>query len=152
MNRIELSFPLKAISVNQYHRSTANGRRYISKKGKEFNIEFEKHLSHQSHKVNMFFMDIDHHKDWVEIEIRHFHKDLFRKHGGISSKCIDVDNPCKILIDNIFNFAGVDDKCLRSLKVEKLFDDKDHVEIIIQRTMPLMTYEMSELGSSDEFF
>lgn len=139
MNEIELSFPVKAVSVNHYRQNNRSGKPYITKKGKAYKKEMEFHLSHQSHKLAMFFMDLDDSKDFVEVEIAHFHTDLFTKKGDINSRCIDVDNCCKLILDYIFNHSSKDDKCVRKVVVEKYYDSHDHIEVRLSRSMPLIT-------------
>ena len=61
------------------------------------------------------------------MEIYYFKKNFYTKEDKISKTAGDVDNPNKILIDEIFSRMGLDDYLLGRLSCEKLASDEDRV-------------------------
>lgn len=74
----------------------------------------------------------------VDMEIYYFKKDFYTKKNTISKTSGDVDNPNKILIDEVFKRVGWDDYILGKLACEKLPGKED--KVIIKMT----TYRLPE--------
>jgi hypothetical protein len=65
----------------------------------------------------------------VDMEVYYFQSNFYTKKNTISKTSGDVDNPNKILVDEIFKRIGWDDYILGKLSCEKLPSDKDKVVI-----------------------
>jgi Holliday junction resolvase RusA-like endonuclease len=138
MNELNLLFPVKCMSVNHYRQIRAIKRGvaipYKTAKGRAYDAKVNKILIQNSLKIHQFFLDLDDNKEWVSVELNHYHSDLFTKKKTISSKCIDVDNGYKTVQDLLFKFAGKNDKCVKSIKVEKFYSKEDYFEVKILRS------------------
>ena len=65
----------------------------------------------------------------IDMEIFYFQKNFYTKDGTIHKRAGDVDNPNKVLIDQIFERMGLDDYLLGRLSCEKIAANEDSVLI-----------------------
>jgi Holliday junction resolvase RusA-like endonuclease len=131
---VTLEFPLKAISLNNYQKSTQSGRRYTTKKGKEYVQHLQHYLGkyfRELRKMSDTFCDKTH---YFEVEVYHYHSNwLTKKEKKWNSKVIDADNPVKIIQDTIFDYMSIDDMYVKRSTGEKCEGDKNHITVIVKR-------------------
>ena len=75
--------------------------------------------------LRLFARELDTSKHMIDIELFYFQKNFFKQDGSFHKRAGDVDNPNKIIIDQLFERMGLDDYLLGKLSCEKLPSDKD---------------------------
>ena len=125
---LEMNLKIKPLSYNQYLRFNTRGTKYITQKGKDYLESLTYCLNPYDNTLRLFARELkkDH---MVDMEIYYFKKNFYTKEDKISKTAGDVDNPNKILIDEIFSRMGLDDYLLGRLSCEKVASDEDRVLI-----------------------
>lgn len=129
---MQMLLNLKAMSYNNFLSNTKTGRRYITKKGKEYLEKLNGEFNNYDKNLRMFGSMIEENKHLVDIEIFYFQKNFYTKKKTISKTVGDVDNPNKVLIDELFKRIGWDDYILGKLYCEKLPSPSGEDKVVVR--------------------
>ena len=110
----------KAISINEYHKSTASGRRYITKSGREFTNFIIKSIKHRRKELQEYFRNLEP-DEMVQVYITHYQTNFYKKDGTFNQRCIDADNPAKIIVDTFMKVAKFDDYIIERVSCGKAY-------------------------------
>jgi len=122
---LQMKLDLKGLSYNNYRRFNKNGSTYVTAKGKKYLEELTVELNKFDSQLRYFGSRITKDIELVDMEIYYFQKNFYTKQGTVSKTAGDVDNPNKVLIDEIFKRIGWDDYILGRLSCEKLSGQED---------------------------
>lgn len=122
---ISIFFDQKAIGFNNYQRSARNGRRYTTKEGKAFCAQMHNRLNNCREELDFILSKYDEKNHMFEISIYYYYTKFYTKRGTVSKTCMDCDAPNKIVIDQVFNYIGVNDALLASVSSKKLPGKRD---------------------------
>ena len=131
---LTLSLDLKPLSYNSFQSNNKQGRRYINDRGRAYLEELNYQLNDFDSQLRIFGSNLIVDREMVNISIFYYYENFFIKSGKKVHKTNgDVDNPNKILIDELFKRVGHDDYLLGRLTCEKIPSDRDHVVIMITK-------------------
>ena len=128
---VELSIPLKPMSVNAY---TYGSKKFKTKEAREYEQVFGDYLNNYESKLKEL-------KDEWEREYRTFkvtvvvtHPDsiFLNNDGRVSSKTFDVDNVLKPILDMIFRHMEINDKNVIKLVSEKVSGDDWLISVTLE--------------------
>lgn len=115
----------KAIGFNNYQKTARNGRRYTTQKGKDFQALMHNRLNYYRKSLMDIKAKCDPNYYGYEINVNLYLKQFYTKKGDLHKRCLDVDAPVKIIIDQVFTYLGVDDCYLLKQSSIKIPSDRD---------------------------
>ena len=92
---------IKPLSLNNVYVSARNGRRFLSKEGKDY----KKFIIHKLKDINFPF----HENQYITLNIKFFLSDMMTKSGRIRKRRHDLDDFLKLFIDALCEGLGIPD-------------------------------------------
>ena len=134
--RLEITLPIKPLSINSYYRNSRTGKRIKTGKGLAFDEELGMLLEVHAEALVRFGRYFDPSTNMIRMSLdvgnpKYYLKDKSR----LSMTAGDVDNYVKVLQDKMFRVMGVDDYSCRSLRVDD-YDSKVEIAHILLEIIP----------------
>ena len=103
---------IKPLSLNNVYVTARNGRRFLSKEGKEYKRFIINQLKHYSFPF--------HENQYITLNVKFFLSDMMTKSGRIRKKRHDLDDFLKLFIDALCEGLGVpDDSFIANINCSK---------------------------------
>ena len=96
------SVKIKPITWNNCYSQSKNGRRFLSKQGKEYKREIKRQL--QGIKVSF-----NPESQFLSLDVSFYHDDIMTKTGKIKARRHDLDGFLKLFIDAMIEATGLPD-------------------------------------------
>ena len=103
---------IKPLSLNNVYVTPKNGRRFLSKEGKEY----KKFIIHKLKDINFAF----HENQYITLNVKFFLSDMMTKSGRIKKRRHDLDDFLKLFIDALCEGLNIpDDSFIANINCSK---------------------------------
>lgn len=130
---IKIRLDLKPKSYNALYKNSRGGRKYLPEDSKLYLQELEYIFTEQKTELRNLRDSLIQDQEMLALEIYYYYSEFYTKKKTINKRCMDVDNPTKPIIDELFKVIGIDDYILGDLHNYKRPSENDCVILMLSK-------------------